>query len=228
MAQRFGDFEDWIIAASGEAPGLFMVADGIDEPLPSLEKLSALIITGSHRMVSEGGAQVELWSRFIRDAVDTRLPVLGICDGHQLLSRALGGVVSDHPDGLELGQVEVEMESAAQDDPLFKVLPRFCSAYATHLQSISTLPAGSFVYGHNSFEPNHAVRFAPTAWGVQFHPEFTQAILQGYIRHQRKRLSSDAQMTTLIDRVKPLPEAGQLIQHFCQLADCQNRSPAHL
>lgn len=217
MAHEFGDFEDWIIAASGAAPGLFTVADGIIEPLPALSKLSGLIITGSHLMVSDGGPQVELWSGLVRNAVAARLPVFGLCYGHQLLNYALGGVVADHPGGLELGQVEIEMEAAAQDDPLFSVLPTRFSAYATHLQSIRKLAPGAFVYGYNAFESHHAVRFAPAAWGVQFHPEFKQAIMHAYIRQQRKRLESDAQMESLVNQVEALPQAGLLIQRFCQL-----------
>jgi len=217
MTHEFGDFEDWVIGASGAAPGLFRVADGITEPLPSLDQLSGLIITGSHLMVSDGGPQVELWSGVVREAVAACLPVFGLCYGHQLLNHALGGEVADHPGGLELGQVEIEMEAAAQDDPLFSVLPDRFSAYATHLQSIRKLAPGAFVYGHNRFESHHAVRFAPAAWGVQFHPEFRRPIMLAYIRQQRKRLQSDAQMESLLSQVEELPQAGLLLQRFCQL-----------
>jgi GMP synthase (glutamine-hydrolysing) len=219
IAHEHGDFEDWIIAASGEAPGLFVVADGVEESVPALDQLSGIIITGSHLMVSDGGPLVELWSQLLRDAVVRRLPLLGVCFGHQLLAHALGGVVTDHPGGVELGQVEIEMVTASQDDPLFCVLPAKFSAYASHLQSVQKLPADAFVYGGNRFEPHHAVRFAPAAWGVQFHPEFNQRIMRTYIRHQRPRLKSDEEMESLLNQVEPLPDAGQLLQRFCQLLD---------
>ncbi len=212
-----GDFEDWIIAASGETPGVFTVADGIDETLPALEQLSGIIVTGSHRMVSEGGRRVELWSQLMRDAVVVRLPVLGICYGHQLLAQALGGRVANHPQGIELGQVTIEMAAAARDDALFSVLPARFSAYASHLQSIIELPPGAFVYGANNYEPYHAVRFAPAAWGVQFHPEFNQQIMRAYIQRHRPLLADDQTMEALADKVTPLPDAGALLQEFCRL-----------
>jgi len=218
MSHEFGDFEDWIIAASGEAPGLFIVADGIEESIPPLGRLSGIIITGSHSMVTDGGPLVELWTQLVRDAVAQRLPLLGICYGHQLLAQALGGVVTDHPFGLELGQVEIELEAAAQDDPFFSVLPQKFPAYTTHLQSIHKLPDGAFVYGGNNHETRHLVRFAPAAWGVQFHPEFNQKIMRAYIGYQRPRLSSDDEMHGLREKVQPLPEAGLLLHRFCQLA----------
>ena len=217
MARDFGDFEDWTIAASGLAPGVFVVADGVEEPVPPLDQLSGIIVTGSHLMVSDGGAVVEFWSQLLRDAIDMRLPVLGVCYGHQLLGHALGGIVADHPDGLELGQTRIEMETAAQDDPLFSVLPGQFQAYATHMQSIIKLPEGAFVFGRSSFEAHHAVRFAPAAWGVQFHPEFSQKIMQAYIRRQRPRLKSDVEMDALIQKVEPLPQTGLILQRFCQL-----------
>ncbi len=217
MAHDFGDFEDWVIAASGEAPGVFVIADAVDEPAPPLEQLSGIIVTGSHLMVSDGGAVVELWSQLLRDAIDICLPVLGICYGHQLLGHALGGRVADHPDGLELGQTAIEMEAAEGGTPLFSVLPGRFQAYATHMQSIITLPEGAFVFGRSSFEAHHAVRFAPAAWGVQFHPEFSQKVMQAYIRRQRPRLKSDAEMDALLQKVEPLPQAGLILQRFCQL-----------
>ncbi len=218
LAHETGDFEDWIIAASGEAPGFFTIADGVDEALPSLDLLSGVIITGSHAMVSDGGMLVDLWSQLLRDAVTARLPVLGICYGHQLLAQALGGRVADHPAGLELGQVAIEMAAAARDDALFSALPAQFPAYASHLQSVLELPPGSFVYGSSDFEPHHAVRFAPAAWGVQFHPEFKHRIACAYIRRQRPRLRDDAEMNALIKKTGPLPGAGLLLQSFCHLA----------
>ena len=217
LARELGDFEDWVIAASGQFPGSFLIADGFEEPLPQLEQLAGMIITGSHLMVSDGGAAVELWSDYLRRAVAVRLPTFGICYGHQLLGHALGGEVCNHPAGLELGQVEVEMDPAAQDDPLFSVLPHSYPAYATHRQTVLRVPEGAFGYGGNRFEPHHAVRFAPAAWGVQFHPEFTLETMRAYIRYQRPRLASDAQMQELLDQVEPLPEAGLLLKRFCQL-----------
>lgn len=218
LAHEHGDFEDWIIAASGEAPGVFLVADGYDEALPQPGQLTGVIITGSHRMVSDGGPEVDLWCTYLRQVVEAQLPVLGICFGHQLLAEALGGKVANHPGGLELGQVEVEMEAAAQDDPLFASLPRSFPVYATHRQSVLDPPEGAFVFGGNRFERHHAVRFAPCAWGVQFHPEFNQAIMQAYIGYQRARLEDDDQMNELLEGVKPLPQAGLVLQSFCRLA----------
>jgi GMP synthase (glutamine-hydrolysing) len=217
VAHEIGDFEDWIITATGEAPGIFAVADGQEEPIPPPGQLAGVIVTGSHSMVSNGGSQVELWSRFLRDAVRLCLPVLGVCYGHQLLAQALGGVVADHPRGLELGQVEIQMAAAARDDPLFSVLPAKFFAYATHMQSIHELPPAALIYGSNDFESHHAVRFAPAAWGVQFHPEFNQRIMQTYIEYQRPRLKTDAEMNALREKVTPLPEAGAVLQRFCQL-----------
>ena len=217
LKHEFGDFEDWVIAASGEAPGLFQVADGFEEPLPDLAHCSGLIITGSHLMVSDGGEQVDLWAKVVCSAVGRGLPLLGICYGHQLIGHALGGLADYHPAGLELGQVQVRMTAAAKDDPLFSALPSEFPAYATHQQSLLELPPDAVCYGASSHEAHHAVRFADRAWGVQFHPEFDRPIIRAYIRRQRPRLASDEQMHELLEAVQPLPDAGLVLRRFCQL-----------
>ncbi|GAB4183991.1 MAG: glutamine amidotransferase [Geothermobacteraceae bacterium] len=215
-AQR-GDFEDWTIAGTGLSPKAFVVADGMQVPLPEPARLRGVIITGSHSMVTDGGPELELWSSWLRRAIARQLPVLGICYGHQLLAHTLGGRVDWHPGGLEIGQVEVTLTEAATEDVLFQNLPKSLSVYATHRQSVVQLPPDTVVLGGNPFEPHHAVRFAPKARGVQFHPEFDATAMRHYIRHQRPHLQSDSAMQHLLDAVAELPDRTLVLRRFCAL-----------
>src|SRR5690606_38861481 len=108
--------------------------------------------------------------------------VLGVCYGHQLLAHALGGRVDDHPAGREVGTVELELDAAGEGDALFGATPAKFRAHATHRQSVLELPPGATVLARSAHDPHHAVRYAPTAWGLQFHPEFSVGIMRGYLQ----------------------------------------------
>ncbi|RME39309.1 MAG: hypothetical protein D6794_04040 [Deltaproteobacteria bacterium] len=85
------------------------------------------------------------------------------------------------------------------------------------------LPPDAVVLGGNTCEPHHAVRFAPKAWGVQFHPEFDAAAIRHYIRHQRPHLQSDSAMQHLLDAVAELPDRTLVLRRFCTLCHQASR-----
>ena len=92
------DFEHWTARAAGlslDHCHTVTVIDGETLPEPSL--CSGVVITGSAAMVSDRHAWSEYVAQWLLQAIDYRLPVLGICYGHQLLAHALGGVVDFHP-----------------------------------------------------------------------------------------------------------------------------------
>ena len=106
---------------------------------------------------------------WLRDAVDSRMPVLGICFGGQLLARALGGSVAPAPRG------EIGWTSVWSDDPgLVGEGPWFQFHYDRWVVppgavEIARTPAASqaFVVGRSL--------------AVQFHPELDAAGLEGWL-----------------------------------------------
>jgi len=113
----------------------------------------------------------------IREAVDTGTCVLGICLGHQLAAVALGGTVSRHPVGPQIGVFDVGWTPAATQDRLLGRLAAAAEAgpptpaVQWNKDVVSALPAGSTVLATTSGGVVQAVRFAPRAWGLQLHPE---------------------------------------------------------
>ena len=84
--------------------------------------------------------------------VETSDPLAGIdiphfCneDGHQLLAHALGGQVDYNPAGRESGTIELSLDPAAHQDPLFSGLPSRFPAHATHLQTVLRAPEGATI-----------------------------------------------------------------------------------
>lgn len=215
---QFGDFDDWTAAAlgSGTAVGLVDVEGGDD--LPPIESCAAVVITGSHSMVTDNlpwSVKLEAW---LRGALETDLPILGVCYGHQLLGRAAGGEVGDHPKGKEIGTVDLTLLPEAESDPLFQNLPKTFPVHATHRQSVLRLPEGATRLASNAYEPNHAYRLREMAYGVQFHPEYNVDIMRAYIEGQREELEKAGKdVAALLAEVRDTPVAAQLIRHFAAM-----------
>ena len=104
----------------------------------------------------------------LRDAVETDVPVLGLCFGGQALAVALGGTVGPAPTP-ELGWIEVET-----DDP--EAVP--AGPWLAWHRHRFTVPAGATEIARNAAGPQ-AFRHGPHL-GVQFHPESTIEIVAGW------------------------------------------------
>ncbi len=214
------DFEHWTARAAGlslDHCHTVTVIDGETLPEPSL--CSGVVITGSAAMVSDRHAWSEYVAQWLLQAIDYRLPVLGICYGHQLLAHALGGVVDFHPRGREIGTRLIHRAPAALQDELFSILPDSFPAHVTHMQSVLRLPPGAEVLAWNRFEAHHAVRFAPRVWGVQFHPEFTAEAMSHYLRIRGDALQQEGMdVAELHAAVTETEAATRLLHRFAGLA----------
>jgi GMP synthase (glutamine-hydrolysing) len=125
---------------------------------------AAIILSGGPSSVyTEGAPSMD------SALVDAGIPIFGICYGHQLLARALGGTVE--PTGTrEFGRTEVRV--AGDGGVLHQGLPATQPAWMSHNDSVTQAPEGSTVTATSEgaavagFEDVER-RFA----GVQYHPE---------------------------------------------------------
>lgn len=218
--RRHRDFPHWIRVAAGlPRDGAVVVDVQGGDALPSREGFSAVIVTGSGAMVTDRADWSEASAAWLRDAAESGMPILGICYGHQLLAHALGGEVGYHPDGREMGTVDLELHDAAQDDPLFAGLPSTFAAQATHLQTVSRAPEGATVLARSVHDACHAFRWGDAAWGVQFHPEFSATHMRGYVQARSDALTGEGTCPrTLARNVKATPHARRVLRRFVRHA----------
>lgn len=220
LSREIGDFDQWIMTGIGSRAVPVTVFDprtmGV---LPDISDVAGAIITGSHGMVTDQAPWSESLAAWLRSAVSHNVPVLGICYGHQLLAHALGGEVGYHPDGIELGTVSVRLTDAARLDPLFQGLPDEFAAQVVHRQSVRRLPPGAVLLGGNAFEPHQAFRVGDTAWGVQFHPEFSSIAMSGYIEELARRSELEQMASeSVLNNVLATDDAGTILSKFADLA----------
>ena len=218
--RRYGSFAHWIRVAAGLRPDqavTYRVAAG--DALPQREGFAGALITGSGAMVTERLDWSERSAAWLRDAAHAGMPLFGICYGHQLLAHALGGAVDYNPVGREMGTVRIERLDAAADDPLFGWHPPVFDAHATHLQTIMRLPEGAVALARSEKDGCHAFRWGSSAWGVQFHPEFSTAMMHGYIAARREKLLNEGMHPPTIHRgVTAAPHARNVLRRFVRHA----------
>jgi len=218
LIPRHGDYEEWIAQA---LPGVVVVVDPRrGEMLPPPETVRGAIVTGSHAMVTERARWSEHTGEWLAQLVERSVPLLGICYGHQLLAHALGGEVGFHPGGIEIGTVAVRATAAAATDPLFGRLPARFPAQTIHSQTVLRLPQHALRLAGNEFEPHHAFRVGRCAWGVQFHPEFSAAVMRDFIEHLAPDLRrQNREPDVLAAAVTQTPAAASVLRLFAEIAD---------
>ena len=110
----------------------------------------------------------------------------------------------------------IERTAEGDGDALFGATPRRFRAHATHRQSVLELPSGATVLARSAHDAHHAVRYAPTAWGLQFHPEFSVEVMRGYRRVPHP--VDCAESCCHARSEAPAPHARRLLHRFRELA----------
>lgn len=148
----------------------------IEHPLPEdPREYAAVVVFGGPMSANDcqslDGIRHEI--DFTKRVLDADVPYLGICLGGQILARALGGTVTPHPEQhVEIGYTRVEPTAVAE--PLFEHSRFF---FQWHREGFDVPPGVELLAtGTNSF-PNQAFRAGDRAYGLQFHPEITLAMI---------------------------------------------------
>ena len=183
--QRCGNFDAMFFAAAGldSLPVSLVHAARGGHPEPP-SRYRAAIITGSHAMVTDGetwSLELEAW---IGDAADAELPVFGVCYGHQLMARTLGGAVGYHPGGDETGTFDIELTEEGAADPFLAGLPDRFGVNLSHSQTVTSLPPGAAMLARSTHDPYQILRYAPHLLSVQFHPEFGAREMAAYLAYR--------------------------------------------
>ena len=166
--EKIGGYHEWLNAGAAACGLELAVRDAGDrEPLPGAGEFSALIVSGSQKMVGAGEVEAGLLE-FLKA---NRRPLLGICYGHQVLARAFGCLVIK--DGQKhLGDEDILLKKAA--GPL-AAFPRIFTVRESHEEIVvrdQALEKNFLVLAENSSGLVEAIAHRDhPLYGVQFHPE---------------------------------------------------------
>lgn len=148
------------------------------ERLPEIGDISALIVMGG-AMGANDDARFPFLADLkylIRSVVAARIPYLGICLGGQLLAAALGAEVVYHR-WEEVGTFNVALTEAGKSDLLFSGVTEEFTTFQWHHDSFD-IPDGGVLLATSAACRHQAFRVGESAWGVQFHPEVTEAVIR--------------------------------------------------
>ncbi len=161
-------YHGWLKAGAAAAGLELDVHDVNDrEVFPAAGEFSALVVSGSQKMVGNDEAEPGLLE-FLNGC---RRPLLGICYGHQVLARAFGCLVKK--DGQKhLGDEEIFLKKA---NALFAGFPQAGKMRESHEEIVvrdQVLEGNFHLLAHNASGRVEAIvhRQHPL-YGVQFHPE---------------------------------------------------------
>ena len=158
------------------------------EPLPEdLSRHAGLLVLGGSMGANDDAEHPWLGptKQLFRRAAAERVPALGLCLGHQLAAVALGGEVAVNPAGQQLGVLPVGWTPDAAGDPLLGPLSGPARGVQWNNDVVVKVPAGAVLLARARTGEVQAARFAPTVWGVQWHPEAGADIVRVWAEEDR-------------------------------------------
>ena len=209
------DFEHWMARSSGHSLDQFLVLDArVPDPYPDPSSVDAVIVTGSAHAVHDREPWSEQAGEWLVTAIQSHVPVLGICYGHQLIAHALGGESRLNPAGREIGVTRVQL---LRDDPLFEGLPKDPLVIETHSDAVLRPPESAVHLAANERSTYQALAYGSHCRTVQWHPEFTDDIIRAYIRERADIIDSEfhpGYAETLLSEVQAAPSGPIIMQNF--------------
>ncbi len=187
-----GDYDRWFAEALGGQARPHVVEAHLRSPLPDPRRFDAVIATGSPSSVIEAAPWMRRASEWLLGAAERRVPVLGVCFGHQLLAAAFGAQIRRSPRGREIGTIACALTEAGARDPLFEGVPGVFEVQATHEDEVSDPPASLEALASNDHGAWQAFRAGSCVRAVQFHPEMSAAAIAALIRARAATLEADA------------------------------------
>lgn len=135
----------------------------------SINDCDGWLITGSRHGVYEQLDWMLRLEAFIREVYQARIPLVGICFGHQIVASALGGEVvkSDKDWGVGLMKYSVEKIPSWMRPDSSEI-----QIYAFHQDQVVELPKDARVLLSSDFCPYAGLTYGDSLLSIQAHPEF--------------------------------------------------------
>lgn len=165
VVEQYGPYNGLFEQLLGPDNFRYINFNAVDGVLPeSIDSADAWLITGSKHGVYDPLPWIAPLEEFIRDAFEQKKPMVGICFGHQILARALGGKVEKFSGGWIAGTREYELEAETG--------LRHALLNAWHQDQVVEIPDSARVIGASSDCQYAALAYGQHVVSMQPHPEF--------------------------------------------------------
>ncbi|HJT22243.1 MAG TPA: type 1 glutamine amidotransferase [Nitrospira sp.] len=139
-----------------------------------------LIVMGGPMSVNDPDRWIADETAFIKSALLSGRPVIGVCLGSQFMAKALGASVRSGK-ALEIGMTPVTLTSEAKQDPIFSALPDSFDVFEWHGE-VFDLPHGCIPLAGSAVAPLQAFRYGDRAYGLLFHLEMEETGIESLCR----------------------------------------------
>jgi GMP synthase (glutamine-hydrolysing) len=156
------------------------------DPLPAtMEGHAGAVIFGGPMSANDPDDYIRREIDWIGLPLKERKPLLGICLGAQMLVKHLGATVSGHPKGhAEIGYYPIRPTAAGRAvcDPWPE------QVYQWHREGFD-LPRDAVLLAEGDTFPVQAFRAGGSAYGLQFHPDVTYAMMYRWTTRGHERMA---------------------------------------
>lgn len=147
---------------------------------PAVDEIDAVLVTGSKYTVADNDFWVPSLIGFIRQAYVAKKPLAGICYGHQMIARALGGRTSRNPGGWELSVHEINFTPKGAG--IFGA--ESLDMYQMHRDAVIVPPPDVQVIASSAGCQVQVMYQPGRILGFQGHPEFDSAITESWLNER--------------------------------------------
>jgi GMP synthase (glutamine-hydrolysing) len=222
-----GDYDRWFVQTIGQdGIGFEVVNAHLGQKLPARPRdFDAVIVTGSPLSVTEPAPWMRQTAGWMREAGEQRVPVLGVCFGHQLLAWSFGVPIVKNRLGREIGTIEVDLTPEGRADPLFSGLPGRLTVQATHEDIAAEVPKGTTLLASNELCGVQAFAAGKYLRAVQFHPEIQPGAMKSLIQARAEKLDSEAvtrgaapgeRVPQLLAGIRVTPHGRKILTNFLE------------
>jgi GMP synthase (glutamine-hydrolysing) len=169
--------------------------DATEPHLPPAFEFDAAVVTGSRASVYWDDPWIGALKKWVGEAVESGLPFLGVCYGHQLLADVLGGRV-EAMEEYEIGYRTVEHDGSR----LFEGIDPEFTVFTTHSDRVVELPPGAEPIARNDYGI-HGFRKGDV-FTVQFHPEYDVETAEMVTKAKEDQLDAD-RIERVLDGITP-------------------------
>jgi GMP synthase-like glutamine amidotransferase len=188
---RFGEYPDMFIELLSRAdPDLeFEVYDVEQGRYPEdIDEVDAYLITGSKSSVYEDKPWIAALLDFVRELHRRRKKLVGICFGHQVVARALGGRVEKSPRGWGVG---LHTHRFTATPPWHDQGDRDLDILVSHQDQVVEVARGAAVLAGSEFCENAVCQVGDHILTFQGHPEFAPDYAREIMEFRRELLGEE-------------------------------------
>jgi len=147
---------------------------------PDVQAADGWLITGSRHGAYENHAFITPLEDFIRSAAAGKVPMVGVCFGHQIMAQALGGKVEKFIGGWSVGANDYDFEGQT------------VTLNAWHQDQVTSVPKGAKIIAHSPFCAVAGLAYGTHGLSVQAHPEFSSEFVEGLMDSRGKGVVPEA------------------------------------